>query len=186
MSGTGSRTRLVTRTARPDDLPAVLALIRQHRADAHAEEVLTGQTPGAAAAAGFRRLLTDPDHRVVLAVVPGPNAAAGGAHGEVAVGLAILGIDPLATEAQRTSDEYGVWLNQILALEGLSFGRLDAAIIATVVPAVLFDLRGANDGLRIFSWFGAAVLSLVGSWAFFKFDPNPKKDSGEIEKSQTN
>ena len=47
----------------------------------------------------------------------------------------------LATEAQRTSDEYGVWLNQILALEGLSFARLDAAIIATVVPAVLFDLR---------------------------------------------
>ena len=47
----------------------------------------------------------------------------------------------LATEAQRTSDEYAVWLSQILALEGLSFARLDAAIIATVVPAVLFDLR---------------------------------------------
>ncbi|HXS06457.1 MAG TPA: type III pantothenate kinase [Rhizomicrobium sp.] len=47
----------------------------------------------------------------------------------------------LATEVQRTSDEYGVWLNQILALEGLSFARLDSAIIATVVPAVLFDLR---------------------------------------------
>jgi type III pantothenate kinase len=47
----------------------------------------------------------------------------------------------LATEIQRTSDEYAVWLNQILALEGLSFARLDAAIIATVVPAVLFDLR---------------------------------------------
>jgi L-amino acid N-acyltransferase YncA len=96
VSGTGSRTRVVTRTARPDDLPAVLALVRQHRADAHAEEVLTGQTPGAAAAAGFRRLLADPDHRVVLAVLPGPNAAAGGARGEVPVGLAILGVDPLS------------------------------------------------------------------------------------------
>ena len=47
----------------------------------------------------------------------------------------------LATEAQRTSDEYAVWLTQILTLEGLSFAKLDAAIIATVVPAVLFDLR---------------------------------------------
>lgn len=97
MTGLGSRSRMVTRAARPADLPAVLALVRQHRAEAHAEGVLTGQTPGAAAAAGFRRLLADPDHRVVLAVVPGPNATAGGgAEAEVAVGLAILGIDPLS------------------------------------------------------------------------------------------
>ena len=46
-----------------------------------------------------------------------------------------------ATHVERTSDEYAVWLNQLLALEGLSFARLDAAVIATVVPAVLFDLR---------------------------------------------
>ena len=46
-----------------------------------------------------------------------------------------------ATQTERTSDEYAVWLSQLLALEGLSFARLDAAIIATVVPAVLFDLR---------------------------------------------
>jgi L-amino acid N-acyltransferase YncA len=94
--GSGSRSRVVTRTARPDDLPAVLALVRQHRAEAHAEEVLTGQTPGAAAAAGFRRLLADPDHRVVLAVVPGSNAPGPGSRGETPVGLAILGIDPLS------------------------------------------------------------------------------------------
>ena len=30
---------------------------------------------------------------------------------------------------------------QLLALEGLTFADIDAAIIATVVPAVLFDLR---------------------------------------------
>ena len=76
MSGTGSRSRVVTRTARPDDLPAVLALVRQHRADAHAEDVLTGHTRLNAAASGFRRLLDDPGHRVVLAVLPGSNAAA--------------------------------------------------------------------------------------------------------------
>jgi len=93
--GIGSRSRVVTRTARPDDLPAILVLVRQHRADAHAEEVLTGQTPGATAAAGFRRLLASADHRVVLAVVPGPDAV-GAAGGETPVGLAILGTDPLS------------------------------------------------------------------------------------------
>jgi GNAT superfamily N-acetyltransferase len=85
-----------TRTARPDDLPAVLSLIRQHRAEAHAEGVLSGQAPGTAAAAGFRRLLADPGHRVVLAVLPGASAADGTGAGEVAVGLVILGIDPLS------------------------------------------------------------------------------------------
>jgi GNAT superfamily N-acetyltransferase len=93
----GSRSRVTTRAARPADLPAVLALVRQHRAEAHAEGVLTGQTPGAAAAAGFRRLLADPAHRVVLAVLPGPNAPDGGASGsELVVGLAVLGVDPLS------------------------------------------------------------------------------------------
>lgn len=96
MPGTGSRSRVRARVARPADLPAVLTLVRQHRAEAHAEDVLTGSPPPAAAAAGFRRLLGDPGHRVVLAVLPGPNAAAGGADGEVAIGLAVLGIDPLS------------------------------------------------------------------------------------------
>src|ERR1700733_11801137 len=45
------------------------------------------------------------------------------------------------THTSRTSDEYAVWLSQLLALEGLSFADLDGAIIATVVPAALFDLR---------------------------------------------
>ncbi|HEX4104941.1 MAG TPA: type III pantothenate kinase [Rhizomicrobium sp.] len=45
------------------------------------------------------------------------------------------------TNTERTSDEYAVWLNQLLTLDGMSFADLDAAIIATVVPAVFFDLR---------------------------------------------
>jgi type III pantothenate kinase len=45
------------------------------------------------------------------------------------------------TQVSRTADEHAVWLSQLLMLEGLSFADLDAAIIATVVPAVLFDLR---------------------------------------------
>lgn len=45
------------------------------------------------------------------------------------------------TQVSRTADEYAVWLSQLLALEKLSFSDLKSAIIATVVPAVLFDLR---------------------------------------------
>src|ERR1700748_2517778 len=45
------------------------------------------------------------------------------------------------TQVSRTADEYAVWLSQLLALEGLSFADLDAAITPPVVPAVLFDLR---------------------------------------------
>jgi L-amino acid N-acyltransferase YncA len=96
VSGTGSRSRVVTRTARVADLPAVLALVRQHRADAHAEDVLSGHTRLNAAASGFRRLLEDPAHRVVLAVLPGANAPTAGSSVEVAVGLAVLGLDPLS------------------------------------------------------------------------------------------
>jgi GNAT superfamily N-acetyltransferase len=96
VSGIGSRSRVVTRTARPADLAAVLSLVRQHRADAHAEDVLTGSTRLNAAASGFRRLLEDPGHRVVLAVLPGSPAPGAGDAGEVAVGLAVLGLDPLS------------------------------------------------------------------------------------------
>jgi GNAT superfamily N-acetyltransferase len=96
VSGTDSRSRVITRTARAADLPAVLGLVRQHRADAHAEDVLTGHSRLNAAAAGFRRLLEDAGHRVVLAVLPGPPAPAGDGAGEVAVGLAVLGLDPLS------------------------------------------------------------------------------------------
>ena len=94
MPGTGSRSRVVTRTARATDLPAVLALVRQHRAEAHAEDVLSGHIRPLAAASGFRRLLEDDGHRVVLAVLPGTPDGSG--PGEVAVGLAVLGLDPLS------------------------------------------------------------------------------------------
>ena len=45
------------------------------------------------------------------------------------------------TETTRTADEWAVMLQPLLQLNGLSFGDIDSAIIATVVPAAFFDLR---------------------------------------------
>jgi len=45
-----------------------------------------------------------------------------------------------ATEAKRTADEYVVWFDHLLALEGLSRGQIEAAIIASVVPEANFNL----------------------------------------------
>jgi type III pantothenate kinase len=47
----------------------------------------------------------------------------------------------LATTTARTADEYAVWLAELLKLHGLDFANLSDAVIGTVVPAVLFDLR---------------------------------------------
>ncbi len=47
----------------------------------------------------------------------------------------------LATSTVRTADEYAVWLAELLKLHGFGFADLIDAVIGTVVPAVLFDLR---------------------------------------------
>jgi type III pantothenate kinase len=47
----------------------------------------------------------------------------------------------IATDARRTADEYAVWLNQLLELEGYAKGDVDAVIIATVVPRALHNLE---------------------------------------------
>lgn len=47
----------------------------------------------------------------------------------------------ISTDGQRTADEYAVWLHQLMALEGVPHGVIDAAIIATVVPPTLFNLQ---------------------------------------------
>jgi type III pantothenate kinase len=45
------------------------------------------------------------------------------------------------TKTTRTADEYAVLLKPLFELHGLKFDDIDGAIIATVVPAALFDLR---------------------------------------------
>ena len=46
----------------------------------------------------------------------------------------------IATDPRRTADEYAVWLNQLLELEGLSRRDVGAVIIGTVVPRALHNL----------------------------------------------
>ncbi len=46
-----------------------------------------------------------------------------------------------ATDAERTADEYMVWLSQLMALDGIDPGDIDGAIIASVVPQAVFNQR---------------------------------------------
>src|SRR4249919_3179738 len=46
----------------------------------------------------------------------------------------------IATDPRRTADEYVVWLNQLLQLEGLGRNDVTAVIIGTVVPRALHNL----------------------------------------------
>jgi type III pantothenate kinase len=46
-----------------------------------------------------------------------------------------------SSTTNRTADELGVWLTQLMSLEGIDRKAIDAAIVATVVPAVLFSLK---------------------------------------------
>ncbi len=59
----------------------------------------------------------------------------------------------IATEAQRTSDEYAVWLVTLLREFGLRREDIDAAVIGTVVPAALYHLRRLCR-----DWFGVEPL----------------------------
>lgn len=53
----------------------------------------------------------------------------------------VLGEWRSSTDANRTADEFGIWLEQLMQLEGLTRDRINSAIIATVVPATLFSLK---------------------------------------------
>jgi type III pantothenate kinase len=46
----------------------------------------------------------------------------------------------LKTEAGRTSDQYIVWLDQLMRMAGLELKQITGAIIASVVPASVFHL----------------------------------------------
>jgi len=46
-----------------------------------------------------------------------------------------------ASNPNRTTDEYAVWLSQLMALEGLAREDIDGAILANVVPKADYTLR---------------------------------------------
>jgi type III pantothenate kinase len=48
----------------------------------------------------------------------------------------------IETNSARTADEYAVVVRELMALAEIPWGALDAAIVATVVPPVLFALDG--------------------------------------------
>ncbi|CAK0755353.1 Type III pantothenate kinase [uncultured Gammaproteobacteria bacterium] len=54
-----------------------------------------------------------------------------------------------ATDKKRTSDEYGVWLTSLMAMNGISSTGIDGTILASVVPGVTFNLcRLCRDYFR--------------------------------------
>ena len=46
-----------------------------------------------------------------------------------------------STNVNRTADEIGVWLSQLMTMDNIERSAVKACIIATVVPASLFSLR---------------------------------------------
>jgi type III pantothenate kinase len=46
-----------------------------------------------------------------------------------------------SSDSKRTADEYGVWLSQLMGLDGIDRDAIDACIIATVVPETLYSLK---------------------------------------------
>ena len=78
----------------------------------------------------------------------------------------------LATSAQRTSDEYGVWLEALLTRAGLSTRQIGRAVIGTVVPAALYHLRRLCR-----DWFDAEPLVAQASldWGFDIKVDNPEE-----------
>ena len=51
------------------------------------------------------------------------------------------GVWRISTNSQRTSDEYWVWLQAMLAASGIKPRDITGAVIGTVVPAALYDIR---------------------------------------------
>jgi type III pantothenate kinase len=55
-------------------------------------------------------------------------------------GEALKGAWRCHNNPKRTADEYAVWLTQLMGLAGIEPRQIDAAIIASVVPAARFNL----------------------------------------------
>src|SRR5690242_8329551 len=78
----------------------------------------------------------------------------------------------IATDPQRTSDEYAVWLLALLGHAGLRQADISGAVIGTVVPAALYHLRRLCR-----DWFGVEPLIARASldWGFAIKVDNPEE-----------
>ncbi len=87
-------------------------------------------------------------------------------------GAAWRGIWRIRTEAQRTSDEYAVWLLLLLDRIRLKPEQVSAAVIGTVVPAALYHLRRLCR-----DWFSIEPLIARASldWGFDIRVDNPEE-----------
>lgn len=74
-----------------------------------------------------------------------------------------VGVWRIRTDAQRTSDEYAVWLLSLLDRAGVDRNAITAAVIGTVVPAALYHLRRL-----VRDWFNIEPLIARASldWGF--------------------
>jgi len=78
----------------------------------------------------------------------------------------------IATEPQRTSDEYAVWLLTLLGHTGIARADVNSAVIGTVVPAALYHLRRLCR-----DWFDVEPLIARSSldWGFEIRMDNPEE-----------
>ncbi len=78
----------------------------------------------------------------------------------------------LTTKQQRTSDEFGIVLCELVEKRGFSAKEIDAVIIASVVPGVMYSLTSA-----IRKYFGMAPMIVgEGTKTGIRIDiPNPKE-----------
>ena len=78
----------------------------------------------------------------------------------------------VATDPQRTSDEYAVWLLTLLGLVGIKREEVSAAVIGTVVPAALYHLRRlCRDWFSVEPLIARAALD----WGFAIKVDNPEE-----------
>ncbi len=82
------------------------------------------------------------------------------------------GIWRIATDAQRTSDEYAVWLLALLKHIRIKPSEVTRAVIGTVVPASLYHLRRLCR-----DWFGVEPLVARSAldWGFAIDVPRPEE-----------
>ena len=81
----------------------------------------------------------------------------------------------IATDPRRTADEYAVWLNQLLMLEGYRIADVEAVIIATVVPRALHNLQVLAE--KYFKTTALLAGQAPVEWAFNWTSPNRRRSA---------